>query len=506
MSPLTRGWGTTSRRFRPRSVYVAAEERPAAGPAEAVVPVGLAENHVGANVVDQPWAAEMLQGAAYLISMSSGEVAADRSGDLVNGNGPPSQNDEVNVSEPESNPTVSVRNVVVGMNEKTISETIVILDDTDDDDTTMDTIYGDEDDAEADIIESAVVSSDAGAAAALPPVAPSPAVAVESLVTMTAAPALSAASAMATAATPGATLSIPKPEEAMDFPRSSGRSSRGRKGYDRTIVIGGKPRIVRNAGYSCKECDMTFSSPQGLGGHVAGHRNSEKRSKQNLDAVAMVAEIEGPTAVPGSDAVNRERVYACKRCSMVFESGSALGGHMRTHYSPEVDVDEPDNSSSIACIAAPTAAAGNSSSPSLCTVQLNQEDEPPVVETEMDTNASAVHAPADVTISPPLAILALPALNQVAELPEEMVMDGHGGTDGQVQGTMEVCSSLTTTRSISFVSTPVQNQQEENPAEEMVATSRNTKRTIRLFGINIAEGPKKIPSRSRGRRTWLFCL
>ncbi|KAF8675840.1 hypothetical protein HU200_047331 [Digitaria exilis] len=85
-------------------------------------------------------------------------------------------------------------------------------------------------------------------------------------------------------------------------------------------------------GYSCPECDMWFQTHQGLGGHVAGHRNREHAAA----AAAGMAMVPGSGDDDGAPSCRRngkpEKAHVCKVCGAVFAVGVQLGGHMRKHY------------------------------------------------------------------------------------------------------------------------------------------------------------------------------
>ncbi|XBI32155.1 hypothetical protein VPH35_055638 [Triticum aestivum] len=71
-------------------------------------------------------------------------------------------------------------------------------------------------------------------------------------------------------------------------------------------------------GFSCKECNRWFETHQGLGGHVAGHKN-----RRIAAAAAAAIAAGGPRP---------EKLHTCKVCGEVYNSGVRLGGHMRKHY------------------------------------------------------------------------------------------------------------------------------------------------------------------------------
>ncbi|CAL4962298.1 unnamed protein product [Urochloa decumbens] len=83
--------------------------------------------------------------------------------------------------------------------------------------------------------------------------------------------------------------------------------------------IAARPR-QNPKGYTCEECSVWFSTHQGLGGHVAGHRNKE--------AAAGIPPGDGPCR----RGARPEKEHVCKVCGAVFPAGVQLGGHMRKHY------------------------------------------------------------------------------------------------------------------------------------------------------------------------------
>ncbi|KAL6615724.1 hypothetical protein ACP70R_037994 [Stipagrostis hirtigluma subsp. patula] len=66
-------------------------------------------------------------------------------------------------------------------------------------------------------------------------------------------------------------------------------------------------------GYRCKVCTKWFATHQGLGGHVAGHKN-----RQN-----------GTPCRRGSKPA---KLHVCEQCGKEFQTGVQLGGHKRKHY------------------------------------------------------------------------------------------------------------------------------------------------------------------------------
>uniref|UniRef100_A0A453M1T1 C2H2-type domain-containing protein n=1 Tax=Aegilops tauschii subsp. strangulata TaxID=200361 RepID=A0A453M1T1_AEGTS len=80
-------------------------------------------------------------------------------------------------------------------------------------------------------------------------------------------------------------------------------------------------------GFSCKECYRWFPTHQGLGGHVAGHKN---RRIAAAAAAAIAAGIDPIDHAAGAPRPVKQ--HTCKVCGAVYSSGVRLGGHMRKHY------------------------------------------------------------------------------------------------------------------------------------------------------------------------------
>jgi hypothetical protein len=76
----------------------------------------------------------------------------------------------------------------------------------------------------------------------------------------------------------------------------------------------------------CKEdgCNQRYATHQGLGGHMAGHKN-----RQNNEAAAAGVAGDASCAKP-------PKLHPCKHCPRVFTSGVQLGGHMRKHFPGKV--------------------------------------------------------------------------------------------------------------------------------------------------------------------------
>ncbi|XP_022776563.1 zinc finger protein ZAT4-like [Durio zibethinus] len=78
--------------------------------------------------------------------------------------------------------------------------------------------------------------------------------------------------------------------------------------------------------YKCKTCDKSFKSPQALGGHKASHKNNR--------AFTVEERKEDKGKESGGDyQIHQQRIFECPFCDKVFQSGQALGGHKKVHFS-----------------------------------------------------------------------------------------------------------------------------------------------------------------------------
>ncbi|MQM03441.1 hypothetical protein Taro_036222 [Colocasia esculenta] len=76
--------------------------------------------------------------------------------------------------------------------------------------------------------------------------------------------------------------------------------------------------------FRCSSCDKVFDTPNGLGGHRAGH------ARWARDAV-----VARKRKMAEEGARRAVQVHKCGVCSMRFSSGQALGGHMSSHWKGE---------------------------------------------------------------------------------------------------------------------------------------------------------------------------
>jgi hypothetical protein len=84
-------------------------------------------------------------------------------------------------------------------------------------------------------------------------------------------------------------------------------------------------RVVATSGegeFVCKTCSRAFTSFQALG----GHRTSHLRSRHGLELGVGVAK-----AIRDMKRNEDKQSHECHNCGLGFETGQALGGHMRRH-------------------------------------------------------------------------------------------------------------------------------------------------------------------------------
>ncbi|KAL4570006.1 hypothetical protein LXL04_025655 [Taraxacum kok-saghyz] len=79
----------------------------------------------------------------------------------------------------------------------------------------------------------------------------------------------------------------------------------------------------RNRGYECKTCKKRFDTFQALGGHQGSHR--KVRPVDNV----VVCELSLQIASDSTSGVLQ--LHKCTMCTKKFDTGQALGGHMRRH-------------------------------------------------------------------------------------------------------------------------------------------------------------------------------
>ncbi|KAM3261699.1 hypothetical protein ACQJBY_052408 [Aegilops geniculata] len=97
---------------------------------------------------------------------------------------------------------------------------------------------------------------------------------------------------------------------------SAGASARKRARRGRVLATSGEGEFV------CKTCCRAFASFQALG----GHRTSHLRGRHGLELGVGVAR-----AVKEGKRQEDKQQHDCHICGLGFETGQALGGHMRRH-------------------------------------------------------------------------------------------------------------------------------------------------------------------------------
>lgn len=100
--------------------------------------------------------------------------------------------------------------------------------------------------------------------------------------------------------------------------------------------------------YECKTCSKTFPSFQALGGHRASHKkpklspaHEEKKPEEVADTTLQMSSansLSGPVAIGisiggsgSASTIKASKIHECSICRAEFNSGQALGGHMRRH-------------------------------------------------------------------------------------------------------------------------------------------------------------------------------
>ncbi|CAM0877357.1 unnamed protein product [Alopecurus aequalis] len=86
---------------------------------------------------------------------------------------------------------------------------------------------------------------------------------------------------------------------------------------------------VEGAGeFACKTCGRSFPTFQALG----GHRTSHLRGRHGLALALAGDHYSGNTKkTTSTDDQKPAAVHQCHVCGLGFETGQALGGHMRRH-------------------------------------------------------------------------------------------------------------------------------------------------------------------------------
>ncbi|XP_050225103.1 zinc finger protein ZAT9 [Mercurialis annua] len=84
--------------------------------------------------------------------------------------------------------------------------------------------------------------------------------------------------------------------------------------------------------YKCQTCKKVFRSYQALGGHKASHKKI-KTTQEYEECSWGGGGAGGGASARNCDPVLEHRVFKCPFCEKVFDSGQALGGHKKVHFS-----------------------------------------------------------------------------------------------------------------------------------------------------------------------------
>ncbi|KAK6947160.1 hypothetical protein RJ641_000633 [Dillenia turbinata] len=100
--------------------------------------------------------------------------------------------------------------------------------------------------------------------------------------------------------------------------------------------------VEKKQGYKCTTCNKSFPSHQALGGHRSSHNKSNSIAKNHSGSPfqdKVSSEVNELLSSGQSKAVVIEHI--CKTCKKTFPTGQALGGHMRLHYTPPMQLSPP---------------------------------------------------------------------------------------------------------------------------------------------------------------------
>ncbi|KAL6658111.1 hypothetical protein ACP70R_003697 [Stipagrostis hirtigluma subsp. patula] len=247
-------------------------------------------------------------------------------------------------------------------------------------------------------------------------------------------------------------------------------------GKGKAIAIGGENKQPGSK-YPCHLCDKTFSCHQALGGHIAGHKNRERMTREMLE----------------------REPHVCRHCSTAFLTRQGLSAHMTTdHPRAQLGTKDAGNGGGSSAVSRPDSAAGSSRSPFVFTL-LKQDEEDEQRQEAVAGNSSAVadngraNAIGRAAHTFPSAVLVLPALRQVVAPMEGMATVGNGPARLVPASDTAIASSPVATTSTVTPAIPLQNQ-EGNPPEGTAMRSGNGERaTIRIFGVDIAKGMTEEP-------------
>ncbi|OMO98172.1 Zinc finger, C2H2-like protein [Corchorus olitorius] len=105
-----------------------------------------------------------------------------------------------------------------------------------------------------------------------------------------------------------------------------------------------------HAKYKCETCNKIFKSHQALGGHRASHKNKPMILNEGGGGDGG----DGGGGGDNNQIIHQQRIFKCPFCDKVFQSGQALGGHKKVHFTylavPEKVSNEFETSSSSSAV------------------------------------------------------------------------------------------------------------------------------------------------------------
>ncbi|KAM0928043.1 hypothetical protein ACQ4PT_002235 [Festuca glaucescens] len=126
-------------------------------------------------------------------------------------------------------------------------------------------------------------------------------------------------------------------EQALSLALSLGAVAQSNKKLRRAGAAAGPGEFV------CKTCSRSFPTFQALGGHRTSHlRARHLRARHGL-ALALAGDHYSAKPKTTTPTANQKpaAVHQCHVCSLEFEMGQALGGHMRRHRDEAAAVAPP---------------------------------------------------------------------------------------------------------------------------------------------------------------------
>ncbi|KAL6868086.1 hypothetical protein ACP4OV_014931 [Aristida adscensionis] len=242
--------------------------------------------------------------------------------------------------------------------------------DDDDGNNSMDVTDGDDNDAEANnaVAGARALASSASAPAATQATAPAP-------------PAVVPRSAPSVAVAVAAGTDVAGAVASSHAATSNGKA----------IAIGGETKLRAGHTYDCKKCGKTFACVQALGGHAAGHRSREKKSRE------MRAQMRHPRRLPvaagdagGSSSMSRHgrrqpkpeepQVPASPYCVLALPAPKQV-----VEVEPEEEEEAAAGNGAAGLVPAAAAIAGSSSPATRSTISpqvplQNEPENPPEAE------------------------------------------------------------------------------------------------------------------------------